>query len=576
MTNDIQLLSQEEKRARACQQVTDALDNAWTLIPNAEAEQRKLGNSYIRYMLSFAQSKNLNQISPERIINIFPEVATHYLQQLKALHGEPYSDDDKCSAQLGLTKSRMDADEHFRCLSSYCKNQLYPKLARTDPPAIQSKTGTEEIKTALSAGLSAIYQAAIRYCQQIDITCLNYSYSCPQSLLKLPFQSRELYPALPAIFTADTIRQLFDAGSGAKIKLLQPTKVKNISNVDQDKLLQFVKWLENEITGLLATCTSTICEPMAYPSSPEGMRLFSTLLNTILHRRIPPLKMKDIPFALPMCRLHRLAEQLTVYAELSPEQHSALYDLLADAIYAPNNPAEKLAEYLDIPSVKRIAPVLDCFRQVVKLDYRRKDQESLEKRQRVVESLSKCGFFHDASVSNSSNDPVDIFLAKYFSYVDVTDILVAMKLSEYHMYMSSLMLPRFFIRMYSTIMTDLNTACDVKDDISFLFEKRSFTHEIPDTVRKNILNKVTWEKVDGILASSAGVGKANPAIKSMMFSEVYCKQIAGHDQDLFYSVNKTTVEMIQMKASDMVARRCTAVLLRAYFESYGLIAHDGK
>ena len=124
----------------------------------------------------------------------------------------------------------------------------------TPPPAVQGAAG-------------------IRYCQQINITCLNYSYSCPQSLLKLPFQSRKLYPALPAIFTADTIRQLFDAGSGAKIILLQPTQMRNIFNADQDKFLQFVKWLENEITGLLTTCTSTICEPMAY-----GLFLPSTII----------------------------------------------------------------------------------------------------------------------------------------------------------------------------------------------------------------------------------------------------------------------------------------------------------
>ena len=52
--------------------------------------------------------------------------------------------------------------------------------------------------------------------------------------------------------------------------------------------------------------------------------------------------------------------------------------------------------------------------------------------------------------------------------------------------------------------------------------------------------------------------------------------MAQGDPNGFCKANQEVVEKIQMKAIDMVARRCTAVLLRAYFENYGLIASDGK
>ena len=153
----------------------------------------------------------------------------------------------------------------------------------------------------------------------------------------------------------------------------------------------------------------------------------------------------------------------------------------------------------------------------------------------------------------------------------------SMRLSDDYMYSDKLELPGIFEYIYDNISDRLTFLClDKKKETSKKHQAATAIPSIPAPVLKRIMKAVTWEQVDGILASREGSDSINPTISSIINAESSCKLMAQGDPDGFYKANQVVVEKIQMKAIDMVARRCTAVLLRAYFENYGLIASDGK
>lgn len=119
------------KKAEIRQQVADAAEHAWNLIPNAEAELHTPGDRYLRYMLALAQKGCASQASPQDLIYTLPEIVIHP----KALTYKPevklvYDADE----QKDLNKKRKRADEYFRCLSSYFNTQLSKKLSRSALP----------------------------------------------------------------------------------------------------------------------------------------------------------------------------------------------------------------------------------------------------------------------------------------------------------------------------------------------------------------------------------------------------------------------------------------------------------
>lgn len=564
------------KKAEIRQQVADAAEHAWTLIPNAEAELHTPGDRYLRYMLALAQKGCASQASPQDLIYTLPEIVIHP----KALTYKPevklvYDADE----QKDLNKKRKRADEYFRCLSSYFNTQLSKKLSRSALPDTVEELSADK-QSSMKTTLRSIFGTVKDYWNQRDVPCSRRSmYSCPEAHLKLLSQSGMMYPALPAIYTINMLNRLLQLNTPSKQRLFQPSPVQEIAPHQQKDFFDGLNWMKAEITKSLAFYTNRMYDPIAYPVRKKERLTFDIGLSFLNDDNTPPASKvwgKAIPFAFPVCRLNKLADRLAALTGLSAEEQAALLSLLPDAIYAPSVLDSRIKEQFSDAKASKIISVLTCFRSLVKPDCYNNDTKSRKKRHDIINTLYKSGLVDNAPVQIDEKAE-ELFLSKFFTYSDITDTLIAMRLSDDYMYSDKLELPGIFEYIYDNIPARLTFLClDKKKETSKKHQAATAIPSIPAPVLKRIMKAVTWEQVDGILASREGSDSINPTISSIINAESSCKLMAQGDPDGFYKANQVVVEKIQMKAIDMVARRCTAVLLRAYFENYGLIASDGK
>ena len=562
------------KKAKIRQQMADAAERAWNLIPNAEAELHAPGDRYLRYMLALAQKGCTLQASPWDLIYTLPEIVIHP----KVVTYKPEADliCEVCEAdeQKELNKKRKRADEYFRCLSSYFNNRLSKKLSRSSPPDTVEDLNADK-QNSMKTTLRSIFGTVRDYWIQRDVPYPKCSvYSCPKAHLKLLSQSSMLYPALPAIYTVNMLNRLLQLSIPSKQRLLQPSPVQKIAPHQQTDFFAGLNWMKAEITKSLAFYMNKTYNPVAYPMRKKKRLTFDIGLSFLSGDDTPPASKvwgKAIPFALPVCRLNKLADRLAALTGLSAEEQTALSNLLPDAIYAPGVPDNRIKEQFGDAAANKIISVLGCFRSLVKPDCYNNDAKSRKKRHDIINTLYKIGFVDNAP-DQIDEKAEDLFLSKYFTYSDITDTLITMRLSDDYMYSDKLDLPDIFEYIYDNISDRLTFLClDRGKETNKKHQAAIAIPSIPAPVLKRIMKAVTWEQVDGILVSREGSDSINPTISSIINAEPSCKLMAQGDLDGFCKANQEVVEKIQMKAIDMVARRCTAVLLRAYFESYGLI-----
>ena len=139
----------------------------------------------------------------------------------------------------------------------------------------------------------------------------------------------------------------------------------------------------------------------------------------------------------------------------------------------------RIKEQFSDAKASKIISVLTCFRSLVKPDCYNNDTKSRKKRHDIINTLYKSGLVDNSTVQIDEKAE-ELFLSKFFTYSDITDTLIAMRLSDDYMYSDKLELPGIFEYIYDNISDRLTFLClDKKKETSKKHQAATAIPSIP-------------------------------------------------------------------------------------------------
>lgn len=251
--------------------------------------------------------------------------------------------------------------------------------------------------------------------------------SANRSLIGRTNQDFWLVPCLPAVFILNIVNRVADCAKAQKdllsLKSLQAEREKAFA------IHGFIK-ANRELKKEL--CTTLKEEMRYYPVRyPDAEKISANQNNNVCEEEKERLRQeqrkhllaRDIPFALPVCKIRKLAMDLAELENLNPEQTMILMGWLPNYLYGSRATEGETKQHK--PEIgEKGRKILKIFRELVSPEYyncKGGDSEYIFKVQKALKNLQDNDFLSGGTVSDLK---IHDFLNKYFVYVDVTEWLV--------------------------------------------------------------------------------------------------------------------------------------------------------
>lgn len=253
--------------------------------------------------------------------------------------------------------------------------------------------------------------------------------SANSSLINRINQNFWLVPCLPAVFMLDIVNKVADSAKAQKdllpLKLLQAEREKAF---ETHNFIKANRELKKELCRTLGE--EMRYYPVRYPDAEKE----STYQNNNVcepekqeqlrqERGRKHLLAREIQFALPICKIRRLAMDIAEFRNLSPEQTMVLMEWLPGYLYGSRATERETGQRK--PKIgEKGRKILEIFRELVSPEYyscKGGEEEYLFKIRKTLKNLKDNGFLNYSATSYSQ---ICSFLNKYFVYTDVSEWLV--------------------------------------------------------------------------------------------------------------------------------------------------------
>lgn len=286
------------------------------------------------------------------------------------------------------------------------------------------ETGIDTLKNKIGLVYSS-YQNRLK----AELGCSMGTVSANSSLIKRINQNFWLAPCLPAVFMLDIVNKVTDSAKAQKDLLpLKPLQAERGKAFETHSFMKANRELKKELCQTLRE--EMRYYPVRYPDAEKEPMSGNTAARETeekkqfrQERERKQLFAREIQFALPICKIRKLAMDLAEFKNLSPEQTLVLMEWLPGYLYGGRATERETGR--PKPEIdERERTILEIFRELVSPEYyscKGGEQEYLSKMRKSLKKLTDIEFLNHTANSCSQ---ICSFLNKYFVYADVSEWLL--------------------------------------------------------------------------------------------------------------------------------------------------------